>query len=186
MADTIKITSPIGKKTASSLRVGDFVGITGTLITARDRAHRFLLAVPGGSKVPAELKKQLSGSLIYHCGPIVRKKGGNFSVISAGPTTSARLNIYAANLAEKYGIGAFMGKGGMSRLPVPYLSAIGGAGALLARHIKKVRAVYLLEKFGMAEAIWVFDVEEFPAIVTADCMGNSLHNDILKESMEML
>lgn len=182
MRRTIKITAPLGKGTASSLLAGDLVSITGTLITVRDRAHRFLLE----AKVPTELKDMLRDALVYHCGPLVRAEGRNFSVLCAGPTTSARFEGYAKQLVRRYHIGAVMGKGGMHHLGIPYISAVGGAGALLAGRIKRVEAVYMLKEFGMAEAIWVFDVEDFPALVSADSRGESIHKKVLKKSTEKL
>lgn len=181
MRNAFRMDLPLNKKTASRLKVGMPVELTGTIITARDRAHKFLL----GDGVPAELKRLLKGSLIYHCGPVVRRKGKSYSVLSAGPTTSARFGMYAKALAKRHGIAAFMGKGGMQNTGVPYLSAIGGTGALLAQHITKVRAVYKLREFGMADAIWVFEVSMFPAIVTIDSGGKSLHERVIKGSKKM-
>lgn len=178
---TLHISSPLPKEAAASLRAGRRVSISGTLVTARDRAHEFLLS----GKVPAELRELLQGSILYHCGPIVKKRGKKFSVVSAGPTTSARFGMYAPRLIKRYGISAVMGKGGMPALGVPYLSAVGGAGALLANHVTRVESVYMLTQFGMPEAIWVLHVRGFPALVTAGTHGASIHEKVIKHSTKI-
>ncbi|MFH1225069.1 MAG: fumarate hydratase C-terminal domain-containing protein [Candidatus Diapherotrites archaeon] len=178
---TLHITSPLAKESAASLRAGQFVSISGTLVTARDRAHEFLLS----EKVPAGLGELLHCGILYHCGPIVKKEGGRFRVIAAGPTTSARFGMYAPRLIKRYGISAVMGKGGMGALGVPYLSAIGGAAALLANRVTLVEKVYMLPQFGMPEAIWVLRVDAFPALVTADTHGGSIHEKVIKHSKEI-
>lgn len=181
MNNAICISSPLPKEAASSLRAGQLVSISGTIVTARDRAHGFLLS----EKVPAELKELLHECVLYHCGPIVVKEGGKFRVISAGPTTSARFGMYARRLINRYGISAVMGKGGMCPLGVPYLSAIGGAAALLANHVMCVEKVYMLTQFGMPEAIWVLRIEAFPALVTSDMHGASIHEKVINRSMKI-
>ena len=158
-------------KDARSLKLGDIVTITGELITMRDRASK--RATEGGD-VPAPAET------IYHCGPLVKH---GCEVISAGPTTSARLNDYTRTMAEKFGTRIFIGKGGMSEesgkvfedFGCAYLAFTGGAGALAAKGIKEVKAVHW-EDLGMAEAVWHFRVEDFgPLVVAMDARAGALY-----------
>ena len=160
------------------LKVGDKVLLNGTVFTARDKAHLFLLE----NHFP-----KIKNSLIYHCGPLIK----NNMVVAAGPTTSSRLNSYTPKLIEKYNIKAIIGKGGMDdtvlralKGKAVYFSAVGGAALVYAKSMK-VKNVYKKE-FGMCEAIWELGVKNFPVIVTMDSKGNSLHRDILTRSKKAL
>lgn len=174
----IKLKAPLDKSEVRKLRLNEKVLVSGVVFTARDRAHQYLLK-------DKKLKSKLKNGIIYHCGPIIKSK----KVISAGPTSSVRLEGYESDIIRKHGIRAIIGKGGMGRKTVEackkhgcvYLSATGGAGALIAQKIKKIRNVYKKE-FGVPEAIWELEVEDFPAVVTIDARGNSLHDNILKKS----
>ena len=156
------------------LKAGDKVLLNGTVFTARDKAHRFL----------AENNfDKIKNSVIYHCGPIVKDNGA----IAAGPTTSSRLNFYTPKIIEKYGIKAIIGKGGMDgsvinamRGKCIYFSAIGGLGVLYADSIR-VKGVYKPE-FGMTEAIWEFEVKDFPLVVAIDSRGKNIYEDIYNKS----
>lgn len=182
----VRLKTPLNEDEVRRLKVGDIVFLDGIIITARDRAHEYLYQ--SRMEIP-----ELKGGVIYHSGPIV--KGG--TVLTAGPTTSARLEIYEPFIIEHYSIRAIIGKGGMGmktleammKTGTVYLSATGGAGALLAKRIKEIKEVRLLEEFGMAEAMWFFLVEEFPCIVTMDSHGGNLHREIedlsYKRSSEM-
>lgn len=170
----ISLKTPIHQQNISNLKVSDRVLLNGTIFTARDKAHKFLLK---------NKFEKIKNSIVYHCGPIIK---GN-RVIAAGPTTSARLNPYTPRLIEKYGIKAIIGKGGMDnsvlealREKAVYFSAVGGAAIVYAKTMK-VKNVYKLE-FGMPEAIWEFEVKDFPVIVTMDSKGNSLYEDIYQKS----
>ena len=135
----------------------------------------------------------LSGSVLYHCGPVVMKdeKAGDagWRVTAAGPTTSIREEPYQGEIIKRYGVRAVVGKGGMGAKTLAalkehgavYLNAIGGAAQFYARTIERVDGVSLLE-FGTPEAMWHLTVKDFPAIVTMDAHGNSLHKDIEQES----
>jgi len=181
----IKLNVPISEDETRILNVGDSVLISGRIYTARDAAHKFLI-----EEDPSEFKEILKDGVIYHCGPIMKNKDGEWSVISAGPTTSIREEPYEAKVIGNFGIHAVIGKGGMGkntlqacrRFGCVYLHAVGGAGALIANSVKKVPVVYKLEEFGVPEAIWGFDVLDFPAVVTIDAHGNSLHNSVLERS----
>lgn len=179
----IKFEVPLKEEEIRKLKVGDSVELSGIVFTARDMAHKYLF-----EEMPEKFKKLLSNGVIYHCGPIVEKENG-WKIIAAGPTTSIREEIYMADIIKEYGIKAIIGKGGMSENTLEackkhgcvYLSAVGGAAVLLAKYIKRVRNVYKLE-FGLPEAIWELEIENFPLIVAMDANGNSLYEDVIKES----
>jgi tartrate/fumarate subfamily iron-sulfur-dependent hydro-lyase beta chain len=142
-----------------------------------------------GGELPAEVN--LREGIIYHCGPVVLKdERGNWKVTAAGPTTSIREEPYQGDIIKKFGVRGVIGKGGMGdrtsaackEFGCVYLHSVGGAAQVLAECVKKVRNVYLLEKFGSPEAIWELEVENFPAFVTMDAHGNSLHKEIYSQS----
>ena len=187
----VKIKTPLSGETARSLRAGQKVLISGTIFTARDKVHGYLA---GKRPLPEDMPFNLAGSIIYHCGPVVLEKDGHFTVIAAGPTTSQRMQMYEPFVISHYGVHGIIGKGGMSaevaeamrKSGCVYLQAIGGAGALLAEKIKKVEGVWMLEEFGRAEAMWALRVEEFPAFVTMDSTGASIHAEVERTSKERL
>ncbi len=186
---TVDLHIPLCEKNVRRLRVGDAVTLTGVVVTARDRAHAYL----ANEGLQKELPFELDGGVLYHCGPIARETDSGLAVVSAGPTTSARMNPYQAAVVERFGIRGIVGKGGMSdelletfsRVGCVYLSAYGGCGALYARHIKEVNAVFKREEFGSPEAFWVLKVEGFPALVTMDTHGSSLHRDVHRRSRQV-
>ncbi len=137
----------------------------------------------------------LRDGILYHCGPVVMKQDdGSWKATAAGPTTSIREEPYQWQIIRDFGLRGVIGKGGMGDKTLAackeygcvYLHAIGGAAQVLAERIKKVRNVYMMEKFGAPEAIWEFEVEDFPAVVTMDAHGNSLHAEIFEKSKAAL
>ncbi|PIV40411.1 MAG: fumarate hydratase, partial [Nitrospirae bacterium CG02_land_8_20_14_3_00_44_33] len=188
------INLPLTKKDVMGLNAGDMVLINGMIVTGRDRMHKFLFYERPLKK---DIPFNLSGTLLYHCGPIVipshppLEKGGrgDFRVIASGPTTSIRVETYEHRIISSYGIRGIMGKGGMCERTLNamkkngcvYFHTIGGAAAYLADRVKKVVDVWKLKEFGAPEAMWLLEVENFPAIVTMDAHGKSLHNDIAKK-----
>jgi len=125
----------------------------------------------------------LTGAVVYHCGPLVKRTSGGWKVLSAGPTTSARLDDVQAEFVRRTGVRGLIGKGGvgaqvaeeLSRLGCVYFAFPGGAGALAARSIKSVKHVYWKE-LGLAEALWVLRVEDFgPLVVAVDVHGKNLY-----------
>jgi tartrate/fumarate subfamily iron-sulfur-dependent hydro-lyase beta chain len=168
---------PLCEEEVRDLAVGDNVLLSGILYTGRDAAHKFLVSSP--EKCPVDLKD----SAIYHCGPIVIKKDGEWIITAAGPTTSSRTEPYVADIIRDFGVRAFIGKGGLGEKTLAacqeygcvYLSAVGGCAQVLAKAIVKVRNVYFYEEFGPPEAIWELEVKDFPAIVTMDSHGKTLH-----------
>jgi fumarate hydratase subunit beta len=181
----IEIRLPASEEDIRKLKVGDEVAITGVMITARDAAHKYMVEEPAD-----EVRDVLMGSMIYHCGPVVKKENGTYSFVAAGPTTSIREEPYEKEVIEKFGVRGIIGKGGMGartldacgKFGCVYLHAIGGLAVILARSVKKVQTVHKLEEFGTPEAMWVIEVEKFPAVVTMDSHGKSLHDDILAKS----
>jgi fumarate hydratase class I len=182
----IVLRAPLDEATVRSLKVGDVVIISGPAFTGRDAVHHHLMS----HEPPVDLR----GSVLYHCGPVVKKHDdGSWSVTAAGPTTSIREEPYQADIIGKYGIRAVMGKGGMGPKTLAglkehgavYLNAIGGAAQFYARCIKQVDGVSLLE-FGTPEAMWHLQFQDFPAIVTMDAHGGSLHKEVEASSAEAL
>ena len=184
----IKLTLPMTEEQVRSLKVGDMVLLSGVMFTGRDAVHKHLFE---GKSIPVDIR----GSAIYHCGPVVVKaENGEWSVRAAGPTTSTREEPYQATVIEKYGIRAVIGKGGMGSKTLTackdfgcvYLHAVGGAAQVFSETVKKVRGVSMLEEFGSPEAIWELEVVDFPALVTIDAHGNSLHAEIAASSEQRL
>jgi len=186
----IKLSFPFTEEKIRALKVGDEVLISGVIHTGRDAVHKYLFE---GGKLPPEVN--LRDSILYHCGPVVMKQDdGTWKATAAGPTTSTREEPYQAQIIRDFGIRGVIGKGGMGDRTLAacrdygcvYLHAVGGAAQVLAECIKKVRNVYMMEKFGAPEAIWEFEVEDFPAVVTIDAHGNSLHREIFAKSQAEL
>jgi fumarate hydratase subunit beta len=174
MSGQIKITPPLKEGDVERLRAGDRVLITGVLYTARDAAHRRLVAlIDKGEELPFDLK----GQLLYYVGPTPAKPGQVIG--SAGPTTSGRMDSYTPRLLQ-LGLKATIGKGqrseevieAMKRYRAVYMAAVGGAAALIARTIKKSEVI-AYEELG-PEAIRRLEVEDFPAIVVNDVFGGDL------------
>lgn len=183
-----KITLPLTEQDVLELHAGQMVLITGRLITGRDRLHKFLFH----QRPPAEdIPFKLSGSVLYHTGPIIK---GTDRVIAAGPTTSTRVEMYESPVIEHYGIRGIMGKGGMGaktlealkKFKCVYFQTIGGAAVYLADRVKGVQGGWKVEEFGAAEAMWLLEVQDFPAVVTMDAHGRNLHEEIEKLSFENL
>src|SRR5712672_2793074 len=181
----VALHAPLTEAAVRSLKVGDVVMVSGRMFTGRDAVHSHLMK----NAPPVDL----NGSVLYHCGPVVVKDGDNWRVTAAGPTTSIPEEPYQGEIIGRYGVRAVIGKGGMGARTLAalkehgavYLNAIGGAAQFYARAIKRVDGVSLLD-FGTPEAMWHLTVDDFPAIVTMDAHGNSLHKDIEKDSGERL
>ena len=175
------ITAPINKETARSLHAGDYVYITGTMYTARDAAHKRMYEIlQKGGELPVDWKDQV----IYYMGPSPAREGRPIG--SAGPTTASRMDKYAPQLLD-LGLGAMVGKGKRSQAVIDaivrngsvYFAAVGGAGALLSKTVKKAKVI-AYDDLG-TEAIRKLTVENFPAIVVIDSEGNNLYETAIKE-----
>ncbi|MGO9893973.1 MAG: FumA C-terminus/TtdB family hydratase beta subunit [Bryobacteraceae bacterium] len=173
----VVLMPPLTEAQVRALKVGDVVLITGEMYTGRDNVHAYLMKNPP----PVDLH----GTVLYHCGPVMLKEGGEWKVKAAGPTTSIREEPYQADVIKRYGVRAVIGKGGMGPKTLAalkecgavYLNGIGGAAQYYARTVEKVLGVYLTE-FGIPESMWHLRVANFAAIVTMDAHGNSLHADV--------
>ncbi len=186
---TYRFKTPLNEEDVRKLRVGDIIYVSGVIVTARDAAHRRMLEyLDKGEELPIDLR----GGVIYHCGPVVRKKDGEWEVIAAGPTTSARMELYEAEIIEKIGVKIVIGKGGMGEKTAEacrkhgavYTIFTGGAGALAANAIKKVLKVEWLD-LGIPEALWVFEVEDFgPLLVAIDSTGRNLIQEVMEKAIQ--
>lgn len=170
-----QLQTPLTKEKAKSLRAGDYVYLTGTIYSARDAAHKRLTeSLAKGEALPLPLKNEI----IYYLGPTPARPGQVIG--SAGPTTASRMDKYAPTLLD-LGQTGMIGKGrrseaviaSMKKNSAVYFAAVGGAGALLSKCIKKAEVI-AYEDLG-AEAIYQLEVENFPVIVVIDCEGNNLY-----------
>jgi fumarate hydratase subunit beta len=193
-----KLTIPISEDAIAALNVGDQVHLSGLVVTARDAAHKLMIdryirvpQVVEQADLYARLKELLAGGVIYHCGPVVSQDDqGRWHFVAAGPTTSIREEPYEAEVIQHFGLCGVIGKGGMGPKTLQacqqhtavYLHAIGGAASLIANSVKEVVDVYQKEELGVPEAFWVIRVEDFPAVVTMDSHGNSLHAKVKERS----
>lgn len=175
------IQAPVNEKEIESLQSGDMVYITGTIYTARDAAHkRMSEALAKGENLPISLEN----NIIYYLGPSPAREGKVIG--SAGPTTSSRMDKYTPKLLD-LGLKGMIGKGKRSKEVIEsivknkcvYFAAIGGAGALLSKCIKK-STVIAYDDLG-TEAIRKLEVENLPAVVVIDCKGNNLYETAVKE-----
>jgi fumarate hydratase subunit beta len=182
----IKLKTPISEQDIRNLKVGDLVQLSGTVVTARDEAHKLMV-----EQHPDFIREYLDGAVIYHCGPVVKKRqDGKWEFVSAGPTTSSREEPFQTDVIGEYKVRGVIGKGGMGaktadglkKYGAVYFHAVGGAGTLIANSVKEVKTVFKLEEFGTPEAFWVIDVEDFPLVVTMDANGGSLHKEIQEKS----
>lgn len=197
------LSIPISADTIRSLHVGDPVSLNGVMITGRDTVHKWMIdtfienkRAPEGDDqaVYAAITPILEGGAIYHCGPVVAGlDSGEYRFTAAGPTTSIREEPYQGDVMHHFQIRAVIGKGGMgprtleacAQVPGVYLHAIGGAASLIAQSVQRVIGVHKLA-FGVPEAMWVIEVVDFPAVVTMDSHGGSLHKEVETHSAEKL
>jgi len=188
----IRLSLPTTDAEIAALKVGDQVLLNGTLITGRDAAHHYIIEnfirrePPESERQMYEiLQRVLAGNVIYHCGPVVAKENGKYKFVAAGPTTSIREEPYEHLVIEKFKVKGVIGKGGMGaqtlaacqKFKAVYFHAIGGAATYIAQSVKAVIDVYKLD-LGVPEAMWLIRVENFPAVVTMDSHGGSLHAEV--------
>lgn len=199
----LKVSIPIDDETILGLKVGDPVLLSGTMVTGRDAAHKWMIEsfikktsspTPEDIQVYDAIKPLLAGGVIYHCGPVVAGLDTKeYKFVAAGPTTSTREEPYQGDVMRHFNIKGVIGKGGMGpktlaacqEVPGVYFHAVGGAASLIAQSVQEVLAVYKLE-FGVPEAMWVLRVVDFPVVVTMDAHGSSLHAEINQASQAAL
>lgn len=182
---TYKFKTPISEGDIRKLKVNDVLYVTGTVVTARDQAHRRALEFfKQGKSLPVSLE----GLAVFHCGPVVSKEGDKWTAVAAGPTTSTRMDLFEDEFIKNFKVRVIIGKGGMGKRTTDamakygavYGAFTGGAAILAARAIKNVRGVEWLD-LGTPEAMWVFDVEDFgPLAVAIDSHGNNMFSDVQK------
>lgn len=177
-----KLHTPVTESMAKGLMAGDTVYLSGTFITARDKAHIRMCEYFADSR---ELPFRLEDCVVFHGAPIVRKKDDAWEIVAIGPTTSARMNDLETPVIA-HGARLIVGKGGMSRDVLKalhdhgcvYLSMTGGAAVIGARMVKRVRNVEWID-LGLAEAVWVLEVDSFgPLTVTMDAHLHDLYEDV--------
>ena len=183
------LKTPISEEEIRKLKVNDVVYITGTIVTARDQAHkRALEYFKEGKKLPINLE----GLAVFHCGPVVAKEGDKWIAVAAGPTTSTRMDIFEDEFIKNFKVRVVIGKGGMGKKTTDamakygaiYGAFTGGAAILAAKAIKNVKGVEWLD-LGTPEALWIFEVEDFgPLAVAIDSHGNNLFMDVQKKVEE--
>jgi len=187
-----ELTIPVDEATTRALEVGEVVSLSGAMVTARDAAHKYMIetfieGTPAGEDAALHeiLKGHLERGVVYHCGPVVAREKDGWRFVAAGPTTSIREEPYEGRVIAHFGLAGVIGKGGMGAGTLAacrehgcvYLHAVGGAATFIADSVKEVLAVHR-EDLGTPEAFWVIRVEGFPAVVTMDAKGNSLHDGI--------
>jgi fumarate hydratase subunit beta len=179
------LKTPISEAEIRKLKVNDVLYITGTIVTARDQAHRRALEYfKQGKPLPINLE----GLAVFHCGPVVSKEGEKWVAVATGPTTSTRMDIFEDEFIKNFKVRVVIGKGGMGKRTTDamakygavYGAFTGGAAILAAKAIKNVRGVEWLD-LGTPEALWIFEVGDFgPLTVAIDSHGNNLFTDVAK------
>jgi fumarate hydratase subunit beta len=198
-----QVNSPISDEVIRELKVGQPVLLSGVMLTGRDAVHKWMIETfikktrqPQGDdlEVYQAIKPLLNQGVIYHCGPVVAGLDTKeYKFVAAGPTTSTREEPYQADVMKHFNARGVIGKGGMGPktlagcqdVPFVYFHAIGGAASLIAQSVKKVLGVYKLD-FGVPEAMWVIEVQDFPVVVTMDTHGDSQHAVIEESSKQVL
>jgi fumarate hydratase subunit beta len=185
-----KLTTPISEEDIRKLKVNDVLYLSGTMITARDAAHKKILELfQQGKPIPVDLQ----GLAVFHCGPIMKKENDKWVVVAAGPTTSTRMDQFEDALIKDFKVRVVIGKGGMGKRTTDamhkygavYGAFTGGAAVLAAKGVKSVKTVEWLQDLGMPEALWVFEVEELgPLIVAIDSHGSNLFEEVGRKAEE--
>lgn len=183
MARVHRLTSPIDCP-LDFLEVGDIVYLSGIVITARDQVHKKV--VVEGRALPIDIRNLV----LWHAGPVVARRGSRWVVVSIGSTTSSRMETLEPDFIARTGVKMIVGKGFMGEETAKACKKYGcvvamypgGLGALGAKSVKNILAVYWLEDLGIPEALWVLEVENLgPLILTIDVRGRNLRNDIFRD-----
>ena len=183
------LKTPISEEEIRKLKVNDVIYVTGTMVTARDQAHRRALEYyQQGKPLPINLE----GLAVFHCGPVVNKEGEKWIAVAAGPTTSTRMDIFEDEFIKNFKVRVVIGKGGMGKKTTDamakygavYGAFTGGAAILAAKAIKNIKSAEWLD-LGTPEAMWILEVEDFgPLAVAIDSHGNNLFLDVQKKVEE--
>lgn len=183
----IDLKTPISEEEIRKLHVTDIVYISGTIVTARDQAHKRMIDyAKQGKRLPVNLE----GLGIYHCGPVVIQQNNKWRVVAAGPTTSTRMEVYTVDLLKNFKPRVIIGKGGMAEKTTEamktygavYGTFTGGAGVLAAKAVKSVKDAIWLD-LGTPEAMWILEMENFgPLTVAIDSHGNNLFHDVAESA----
>ncbi|UCH32039.1 MAG: fumarate hydratase C-terminal domain-containing protein [Candidatus Bathyarchaeota archaeon] len=186
---TFRLVTPISEEQVRKMNVNDILYITGTIVTARDQAHKRALQFHEEGK---SLPLNLEGLAVFHCGPIVKKEREEWKIVAAGPTTSTRMDIFEDQFIKNFKTRVIIGKGGMGKRTTEamqkygaiYGAFTGGAAVLAARAITRVKKVEWFD-LGMPEALWILGVKEFgPLTVAIDSHGNNLFEDVRSKTEE--
>ncbi len=179
-----EIALPISEEETRLLRVGETIYLSGRVFTARDAAHSLLLRQHANKEsIPFDMQ----GFALYHCGPVVSRGNAGWEVLSAGPTTSMRMEELEDRFITAFHPRIIIGKGGMgqttkaalAREGAIYAHYTGGAGALAAQAVQAVNGVFFLQELGMPEAVWMLQVRHFgPLLITMDTLGEDLYAEI--------
>jgi fumarate hydratase class I len=169
-----RLEYPFTPEQVGGLRAGQFVLVSGLVFTARDRFHKYLFE---GGKCPVDLRN----GAIYHCGPVMVRREGEWVVRAAGPTTSSRAEPYLPKIVKEQGVRVVIGKGSMGKAMEKacvgvcvYLHAVGGAAQVLSGKVAAVKGGHFGREFGLAEAVWQLELKDFPAVVAIDTRGRNL------------
>jgi len=180
---TYKLITPISEEAVRKLKTGDTVYASGTMFTARDQAHRRALELARqGKPLPVNFRN----TIVFHCGPVARKRDERWEILAAGPTTSTRMEGAEAEFIERFGPRIIVGKAGMGAKTTEamkkhgavYCDFTGGAGVLAARAIERVEGVEWID-LGIPEAVWILRIREFgPMTVAIDSSGRNLYEEV--------
>ncbi len=183
---TYRLKTPISEAQIRKLEVNDVVYLSGTVVTARDQAHRRAIELLQKGKA---LPVNLEGLAVFHCGPVMKKENDSWVAVAAGPTTSTRMEMVEDEFIKGSKVRVVIGKGGMGKRTsaamvkygAVYCAFTGGAAVLAAKAIKHVKGVEWLD-LGMPEALWILEVDEFgPLVVAIDSCGRNLFLDVAKK-----
>ncbi len=178
-----RLQTPISEDQVRKLNVNDVIYFSGTMITARDQAHKRALAWRKEGKA---LPVSFEGLAVFHCGPVMQRQGDDWVAVAAGPTTSTRMDAFEDEFIREFKPRLIIGKGGMGKRTTDamakyggaYCAFTGGAAVLAAKAVKRVKGVEWLD-LGMPEAMWILEVEAFgPLVVAIDSHGGNLFADV--------
>jgi len=187
-----QIHLPVAQADVAQWRVGDVITLSGVVLTARDLAHRRIVAA---AESGAPLPFDPTGLPIFHCGPLARRDGDSWAIMGLGPTTSVRMDASTPAIMARYATPFLIGKGGMGAATrqaivarrAAYLAAGGGTGALGAKAVERVLDVHWLLEMGMPDAVWILQLRDYgPLVVTMDATGRDLHDEIASAAMRRL